>query len=130
MQGPRRGRAAAAMGDARSVDLDRGHCVRQHSRLSGGQLGKTASEHDQLLPHVTRHRRPSRVASRHASCHDRRNFRLLSSRAESVRDLGNDGRSVMYGLHLAHVHDVNGSLLYDTISDSVRSKQDEEDDDA
>ena len=41
--------------------------------------------------------------------------------------MGDDGRVDVHGVHLAHVHDVDGPLLHAQVPDEVRPQQDEGD---
>lgn len=54
-------------------------------------------------------------------------FRKLSSTSGILHFLGHNGCADVHSLHLAHVHDVHGSLLHTQISDEIRPQQDKDD---
>ena len=63
------------MGRSHTDPGHRGQHPGQRAGVSGRVLGATTPEHDQLLPHVSRRRRPARVRPRHALRHGRRTLR-------------------------------------------------------
>ena len=67
--------AEPQVGRARSRHLHRRQRCWQRARVHRRVLGAAPAEHDQLLPHVARRRRPARLAARHAARHDRRTVR-------------------------------------------------------
>ncbi|GAB1604655.1 hypothetical protein Ahia01_001397100 [Argonauta hians] len=97
----------------------------QPAGLHGGVLGETATEYDQLFPHVSCHRRLPGFNSSDAPWNDRRNLRFLPDESTRVSVLDHDRRVDVHGVHMAHVNDVDGSILYAEVPDEVRTQQDQ-----